>query len=67
MISVYINDKHYQYDHMISIYDLLQQHDYTPGTISVAINATFIPQGRHQDTFINDGDQVDILAPMQGG
>jgi sulfur carrier protein len=40
---------------------------YTEGHFAVAVNKTFIPKSRHAHTLLQEGDQVEILAPMQGG
>ena len=34
---------------------------------AVAINEQFIPQGLYQETFLQEGDRVELLVPMQGG
>ena len=38
-----------------------------PATVAVAVNQVFVPRSRHVDTILKEGDQVEIVAPMQGG
>ena len=38
-----------------------------PATVAVAVNQVFVPRSRHVDTTLKEGDQVEIVAPMQGG
>lgn len=36
-------------------------------TFAVALNREFIPKSRYREVMLNNGDQVEILMPMQGG
>ncbi|PHS31664.1 MAG: thiamine biosynthesis protein ThiS [Methylophaga sp.] len=46
---------------------LLKQFDYGDAVVATALNGDFIAEGQRVDTPINEGDQIEILAPMQGG
>jgi sulfur carrier protein len=35
--------------------------------IATACNGTFVPAGARPETGLNSGDQIEILAPRQGG
>ena len=35
--------------------------------VATACNGMFIPSGARAETLLSDGDQVEVLAPMQGG
>lgn len=35
--------------------------------VAVAVNQTFVPRGRHHATTLQADDQIEIVAPMQGG
>ena len=37
------------------------------GKIAVAINQEFIPRSSYESYEIKDGDDIEIVAPMQGG
>ena len=34
---------------------------------AVAVNLTFVPKPRHARHVLADGDEVEVVAPMQGG
>ena len=34
---------------------------------AVAVNGEFIPQSRHSNYVLNEGDSVELLSPIQGG
>lgn len=36
-------------------------------TIATAVNGGFVARGVRDRTALNDGDRVEIVAPMQGG
>jgi len=35
--------------------------------VAVAVNEAFLPRSRHAETVLQDGDAVEIVAPMPGG
>ncbi len=35
--------------------------------LAIALNGTFVPKAQHADTALNDNDEIEIVAPMQGG
>lgn len=38
-----------------------------PMPFAAAINMTFVPNTRYGDTPLNDGDRIDLIAPVTGG
>ncbi|MGO4711313.1 sulfur carrier protein ThiS [Bradyrhizobium sp. 2TAF24] len=46
---------------------LLGELDYTGNHLAVAVNYDVVPRSRWAETTLNDGDQVEILTPRQGG
>ncbi len=40
---------------------------YAGRKIATAVNGRFVPAARRTATRLSDGDQVEVLAPMQGG
>ena len=34
---------------------------------AIAVNESFIPRGQYEQTQLNEGDQIELLVPMQGG
>ena len=37
------------------------------GRVAVAVNGEFVPRGSYGEVFLSEGDEVEIVAPMQGG
>jgi len=67
MIQVSINGEPKQLKPNITIQEMLQTLDYQNEWLGVAINTTFISKTAHEKTIIKEGDQIDILSPIQGG
>ena len=40
---------------------------YTDSSIATAVNGTFIPKTQRRDKLLDDGDRIEVVAPMQGG
>jgi sulfur carrier protein len=40
---------------------------YTDASIATAINGMFVPKSQRPKKVLDDGDRVEIVAPMQGG
>ena len=38
-----------------------------PESYAIAVNTAFVPRSAYADTTIDEGDQVELLVPMQGG
>jgi sulfur carrier protein len=48
--------------------DFLQQRGYTADQrIATAINTQFVPKSQYAQTALNDGDRIDVVAPIHGG
>ena len=67
MIKVSVNGQIQSIDLNITLKQLLINLNYTTNSFAVAINTTFVPLDKYNITIINDGDTIDILAPVQGG
>jgi sulfur carrier protein len=50
-----------------TVSDLVAAQDFTGAKIATAVNGHFVPEGRRATTLLNPGDQVEIVAPRQGG
>ena len=46
---------------------LLATLGYDDGPIATALNGAFVPKAARAATALNDGDRVEVVAPMQGG
>lgn len=47
--------------------ELLQQLDYGNAIVATALNRCFVAASLRADTTLASGDEVEIVAPMQGG
>lgn len=66
-MKVIINGQEQTFEAPLNLYDVLAQEGYVDMMIAVAQNGTFVPKDNYTGTPINDGDQIEIVAPMQGG
>ena len=46
---------------------LLDELDYGDATVATALNQNFVRKKDRADTKLEDGDEVEILTPRQGG
>lgn len=53
--------------HSNSLAELLDEKGYSDATVATAVNGCFVPQQNRQNQLIEEGDRIEILAPMQGG
>ncbi len=47
--------------------DLLVAEGYETSVVATAVNGTFVPRAARAGCRLNDGDAIEIVAPMQGG
>ena len=50
-----------------SLAALLSELGYGGGKVATAINGEFVPATQRDDTVLRDNDQVEVVAPRQGG
>jgi len=67
MINIQLNEKKLQINPQTALSLLLEEHGYVTSGFAVAINNNFVPKIEYSKIFLNDGDIVQIVAPMQGG
>lgn len=66
-MQVSINGESQTYDHELSILELLELSGLTGKRIAVEINESIIPRSKHAETFIVEGDKVEIIHAIGGG
>lgn len=66
-MNVTINGVPKTYPAPLSVQDALKQEGYADLKVAVARNGAFLPRGAYANTNIEDGDEIEIVAPMQGG
>jgi sulfur carrier protein len=67
MIKVSVNGEIKEIKENLNIHQLIETLNYTQKGFAVALNTTFVSIKSYKKTIINDGDTIDILAPVQGG
>lgn len=66
MISVTINGEKEQLNDTISLAALLERRNQGAG-VAVAVNGEFVPRSEYPARLLKEGDQIEVVAPMQGG
>ena len=46
---------------------VLTENGYADATVATAVNGDFVPATLRASHALNEGDQIEVLAPMQGG
>jgi len=67
MIKVSINGEIKELEENLNIKEMIEALEYKQKGFAVAVNTTFVSIKAYEETIINDGDTIDILAPVQGG
>ena len=67
MIKVSINGEIKELEENLNISQMIESLNYKQKGFAVAVNTTFVSIKAYEETIINNGDTVDILAPVQGG
>ena len=67
MIKVSVNGEIKEIEEGLNINQLIEALKYRTKGFAVAVNTTFVPIAQNDEVKINDGDTIDILAPVQGG
>lgn len=66
-MQIIINGQPKSFDGSPSIATLLAEEKLEGMKIAVARNGTFVPKGDYAHIALEDGDDIEIVAPMQGG
>jgi len=67
MIKISVNGEIKEIEEGLNVKQLIEALNYKQEGFAVAINTTFVSIKSYEETIINDGDTIDILAPVQGG
>ena len=62
-----VNGEDLTYDDPATVAALLQRLGHDPAAVAVAVNLTFVPRREYATKVLNAGDDIEIVAPMQGG
>lgn len=67
MIQVSVNGEMKVLSEGLNVSEMIEALEYKTKGFAVAVNTTFVSIQTYEKTIINDGDTIDILAPVQGG
>jgi sulfur carrier protein len=67
MIKVSVNGEVKELENDLNISEMIEVLEYKIKGFAVAVNTTFVPIAKYNETIIQEGDTIDILAPVQGG
>ena len=67
MIQLTINGEQHSAPAALPLQQLLDSLPALPDSFAIAVNENFVPRSAYDSTTINEGDQVELLVPMQGG
>ncbi len=66
-MKITINGQKKTFTAPLDLQAALAQQGFGGMLVAVARNGTFVPRGQYANTNLNDGDEIEIVAPMQGG
>jgi len=66
MITISLNGKITKTKANITIAQLVKELGYSDG-FAVAVNTTFVPISKYEQTILKEADTIDILSAIQGG
>lgn len=67
MITISVNNQQKHCDTDSSLAELLGQWGFEASKVAVAVNGDFVPRSSYGDRQLCAGDELDVLAPVQGG
>lgn len=68
-MRIKVNGEFFDFEKPFSVLELIEIFGvkFRPVGLAVAINEDVIPKSRYQDTFVKDGDSVEIIELVGGG
>jgi sulfur carrier protein len=67
MIQVTVNGAPHRFDSPLNVDAVLERLAMAGKKIAVEKNGEIVPKSLHQETFIEDGDQLEIVVAVGGG
>ena len=66
-MQIIINGEPKEFENEMNIMTLMEILGYEKDVGAVAVNMTFVASDKYEETMLQDGDEVEILAPVCGG
>lgn len=67
MIKIILNGENQKINAGQNLESILSTVKNLPDTFAIAVNERFIPKTSYHDIKIYEGDNIELLVPMQGG
>lgn len=67
MLTIRVNGKILEFNNTCSLVELIEKMNYQNIPFAIAVNQVFIARQEHATYSLKNGDEVDIVSPMQGG
>ena len=67
MIRISVNGEIREVSENLNVTELIDELGYKTKGFAVAVNTTFVAIDTYSKTMIIENDEIDILAPVQGG
>jgi sulfur carrier protein len=67
MLQLTINGEPREFAHAMSVAELLGELSLVGKRLAVERNGEIVPRGRHADTALSSGDQLEIVVAVGGG
>ncbi len=66
-MNITVNGDAHTLESPVNITGFLDARGYGGMLVAVAVNSVFVPRGEYDERIIAASDEVEIVAPMQGG
>ncbi|NKB23305.1 MAG: sulfur carrier protein ThiS [Kiritimatiellae bacterium] len=66
-MKIVINGKSYESEENQTVQKMIETYGYDQTSIAVAVNQEFVPRVDYGKKIVSEGDEIEIVAPMQGG
>ena len=66
-LKVLLNNQSIELATQSNLTTVLKTQGYQNQSFAVAINKTFIPKAQYDQVILKEGDDINIVTPMQGG
>lgn len=67
MPKLFLNGKEENLADLKTVQDLLDQQGLEANSVAIALNGSFVPRSEYLSVEVKDGDELEVLVPMQGG
>lgn len=66
-MNLLVNGEEEQVESSVTVHAFLVGRGQNPKAVAIAINEEFVPRAKFDHTYLQDGDSLEVVAPMQGG